>query len=145
MDKRVLLLTADKGLGDLVRAQVENLGCRCTVADGLESGIGAVDWAEVAVLDLATEELSSLRRLRDEAPGVRTLVIAQDDVQAEPARHAGVEGVVVEPFSIPELVTAFRDVAGAGAGGDADTVVDLRTGQPQAAPVADEAPWWASR
>lgn len=145
MDKRVLLLTADKGLGDLVRAQVENLGCRCTVADGLESGIGAVDWAEVAILDLATEELSSLRRLRDEAPGVRTLVIAQDDVQAEPARHAGVEGVVVEPFSIPELVTAFRDVAGAGAGGDADTVVDLRTGQPQAAPVADETPWWASR
>ena len=143
MDKRVLLLTADKGLGDLVRAQVENLGCRCTVADGLEAGIGAVDWAEVAILDLATEDLSSLRRLRDEASGVRTLVIAPDELEAEPARHAGVEGVVVEPFSIPELVAAFREVAGASAG-DA-TVVDLRTGQPQAAPQVDDAPWWATR
>ncbi|MGV3759290.1 MAG: hypothetical protein ACO1PW_07060 [Actinomycetota bacterium] len=142
MDKRVLLLTADKGLGDLVRAQVENLGCRCTVAEGFESGIGAIDWAEVAVLDLATEDLASLRRLREEAPGVRTLVIAPDDVQAEPARHAGVEGVVVEPFSIPELVAALREVAGGGTSGD--VVVDLR-GRPAAGPVVDDAPWWASR
>lgn len=143
MDKRVLLLTADKGLGDLVRAQVENLGCRCTVADGLETGIGAVDWAEVAILDLATEDLTSLRRLRDEAPGVRTLVIAPDDVQAEPARNAGVEGILVEPFSIPELVAAMREVAGPN-GGDAG-VVDLRAGGSGAAQPADDAPWWATR
>jgi|GEM_PF-4653983 DNA-binding response OmpR family regulator len=144
MDKRVLLLTADKGLGDLVRAQVENLGCRCTVADGLGTGIGAVDWAELAILDLATEELGSLRRLREEAPGVRTLVIAPDDLQAEPARNAGVEGILVEPFSIPELVTALREVDSPAAGGD-DVLVDLRADRSPAAPVADDAPWWATR
>ena len=49
----------------------------------------------------------------------------------------------MEPFSIPELVAALREVAGAGAG-DA-TVVDLRTGRPQAAPQVDDAPWWATR
>ncbi|MFP5255061.1 MAG: hypothetical protein ACLGI8_04335 [Acidimicrobiia bacterium] len=143
MDKRVLLLTADKGLGDLVRAQVENLGCRCTVADGLETGLGAVDWAEVAILDLATEDLTSLRRLRDEAPAVRTLVIAPDDLQAGPARNAGVEGVLVEPFSIPELVAAVREVAGSN-GGDA-AVVDLRADGSQTVEPADDVPWWATR
>ncbi len=33
MDLRVVVLSADLALGELVRAQVDNLGCRCAVVD----------------------------------------------------------------------------------------------------------------
>ena len=143
MDMRVLVLTGDRGLGDLVRAQVENLGCRCTVAASFEEAAGALEWADAAIIDLAGDAVGNLRRLRAEAPELRVLAVAEDELQAEPARNAWVTGVLVEPFSIADLVAAVRDlqpVAPEGA-----EVVDLRTGKRDAADAEEDAPWWATR
>jgi DNA-binding response OmpR family regulator len=143
MDMRVLVLTGDRGLGDLVRAQVENLGCRCTVAASFEEAAGALEWAEAAIIDLAGDAVGNLRRLRSEAPELRVLAVAEDELQAEPARNAWVSGVLVEPFSIAELVAAVRSLQPVAAG--SAEVVDLRTGQRTTAALPDDAPWWATR
>lgn len=143
MEMRVLVLSGDRGLADLVRAQVENLGCRCTVASSFEEAAGALEWAEAAVIDLAGDAVGNLRRLRAEAPDLRVLAVAEDELQAEPARNAWVSGVLVEPFSIADLVAAVRSLQpGGGAEG---AVVDLRTGQRAEAEVPEDAPWWATR
>jgi DNA-binding response OmpR family regulator len=143
MDMRVLVLTGDRGLGDLVRAQVENLGCRCTVAASFEEAAGALEWADAAIIDLAGDAVGNLRRLRAEAPDLRVLAVAEDELQAEPARNAWVSGVLVEPFSIADLVAAVRNLQPVVAG--SAEVVDLRTGQRTSAAVPDDAPWWATR
>ena len=54
---------------------------------------------------------------------------------------AGADQVLVEPFSIADVVDAVRTL-----GPTADAlIVDLRTGEATPAPVVDEAPWWATR
>lgn len=141
MDLRVLVLTTDRDIAELVRTQAENLGCRCTVADGFDQGLSSVGWAEAAIVDLAGEGLADLNRLRVESPLLRVLALAPDQVQADAARSAGAHQVLLEPLSIPEVIDAVRAL---GNFGDAE-VVDLRTGERQAAPAVDDAPWWATR
>jgi DNA-binding response OmpR family regulator len=138
MDLRVLVLSADHDLAELVRAQVENLGCRCSVVatyDDLGTGL---EWADAAVVDLAGPGLDDLSRLRVEAPKVKVLAIAPDEPLAAAARNAGVEGLLQEPFSIAEVIEAVRAIGRV----DAD-VVDLRSAAP--AEELDDAPWWATR
>jgi DNA-binding response OmpR family regulator len=139
MDLRVMVLTPHRELGDLVRAQVENLGCRCMVAETFEECVSSLDWAEAAVVDLAGDGLADLNRIRLGAPLARVLAVAPDELMADAARKAGVSQTLVEPFSIAELVDAVRALAPVA------EVVDLRTGERAPAPAADDAPWWATR
>jgi len=139
MDLRVLVLTADHELSDLVRAQVENLGCRCTVAETFEECLGSLEWAEAAIVDLAGDGLADLNRIRLEAPLARVLAVAPDEAGAEAARAAGASQTLTEPFSIAQVVDAVRALAPVA------EVVDLRTGERTAAPAPDDAPWWATR
>ena len=141
MDLRVLVLTADPGLSELVRAQVENLGCVCTLRDSYDEASLAVDWADAAIVDLVGDGLDDLCRLRVEAPRVRILAIAPDAVQEKAARSAGADQVLVEPFAIAEVVEAVRAL---GSPGEA-LVVDIRTGAATPPPAVEDAPWWASR
>jgi DNA-binding response OmpR family regulator len=142
MDLRVLVLTADLGLSELIRAQVENLGCVCTLRETYDDASSAIDWADAAIVDLVNDGIDDLCRLRVEAPRVRILAIAPDAVQERAATSAGADRVLVEPFAIAEVVEAVRAL---GPNHDAP-VVDIRTGvAAEAPPVEEEAPWWASR
>lgn len=141
MDLRVLVLTADLGLSELVRAQVENLGCVCSMRATYDEASSTIDWADAAIIDLVGDGIDDLSRLRVEAPRVRILAIAPDAVQEAAAHAAGADQVLVEPFSISTLVDAVRAL---GPSGDA-LVVDIRTGVTTEAPKVEEAPWWATR
>jgi DNA-binding response OmpR family regulator len=141
MDLRVLVLTADLGLSELIRAQVENLGCVCTLRATYDEASSAIDWADAAIVDLVDDGLDDLCRLRVEAPRVRILAIAPDAVQEQAATSAGADRVLVEPFAIAEVVEAVRAL---GPRGEA-SVVDIRTGLASEAPEVEDAPWWASR
>lgn len=141
MDLRVLVLTADHGLGELVASQVENLGCTCNRAETYDEGSTALSWADAAIVDLAGDGLDDLNRLRVEAPLVRVLAVAPDKKLGKGAKSAGADRVLVEPFSIADVIDAIRSMAPSN---DAE-VVDLRTGERKAAPVVDDAPWWATR
>ena len=141
MDLRVLVLSADHDLGELVRAQVDNLGCGTTLAETYNEGSSALSWADAAIIDLAGGGLDDLYRLRVEAPLVRVLAITPDPELEAGARSAGAEQVLIEPFSIADLVQAVRHLSPSA---DAE-VVDLRTGERTPAPVVDDAPWWATR
>jgi DNA-binding response OmpR family regulator len=141
MDLRVLVLTADLGLSELLRTQVENLGCQYTGRETYDEASATIGWADAAIIDLDGNGLDDLNRLRVEAPRVRILAIAPDAVQEDAARSAGADQVLVEPFAIAEVVEAVRAL---GPSGDAK-VIDLRTGLATAAPVVDDAPWWATR
>ena len=141
MDLRVLILTGDVGLSELVRAQVENLGCSCSIQASYDAAEASIGWADAAIIDLVGDGLDDLNRLRVEAPRVRVLAIAPDAALGDSARSSGAVQVLVEPFAISSLVDAVRAL---GPNTDA-LVVDLRTGQVTAAPAAAEAPWWATR
>jgi DNA-binding response OmpR family regulator len=144
MDMRVLLMSADRHVADLIRAQVENLGCRTTVASSFEAASGALDWAEAAIVDLAGEAVDDLLRLRVAVPSLPILAVARDELEAAPARHAWVSGVLVEPFSITELVTAVRALQ-PEARPSGGAVIDLRT-RPHLAPgLTEDDLWWATR
>jgi DNA-binding response OmpR family regulator len=141
MDLRVLVLTADHDLGELVRAQVDNLGCTCSLAETYDEGSSALAWADAAIVDLAGDGLEDLYRLRIEAPLVRVLGIAPDASIEGPARSAGADPVLIEPFAITDLVAAVRTLAP-----NADAaVVDLRTGERTAAPAVEDAPWFSTK
>ena len=141
MDLRVLVLSADHDLGEIIRTQVENLGCRSSVAETFDEGSSALGWCDAAVVDLAGDGLDYLNQLRVEAPLVRVLAIAPDEAMEAGARIAGADRVLVEPFSIADLIGAIRALA---PNMDAE-VVDLRTGERTPAPAVEEAPWWATR
>src|SRR5215218_3746062 len=57
MDLRVLVLTGDQGLADLVRSQAENLGCACTMRDSYDGASASIGWADAAVIDLEGDGL----------------------------------------------------------------------------------------
>jgi DNA-binding response OmpR family regulator len=141
MDLRVLVLTADLGLSELIRAQVENLGCVCTLRDSYDEASSSIDWADAAIVDLVDDGIDDLCRIRVEAPRVRILAIAPNLEHEQAARSAGADQVLVEPFAIADVVEAVRAL---GPTGDA-SVVDIRTGVVTEAPAVDDAPWWASR
>jgi DNA-binding response OmpR family regulator len=142
MDLRVLVLTGDLGLSELLRTQVENLGCNSTVRATYDEASPSIDWADAAIIDLAGEGLDDLNRLRVEAPRVRILAVAVDAEQEEAARSAGADQVLVEPFSIAELINAVRTLGPNASAG----VIDLRTGVAVSADAStDDAPWWATR
>ena len=141
MDLRVLVLTADLGLAELLRTQVENLGCACTMRDSYDTAGPSMEWADAAIIDLAGDGIDDLSRLRVEAPRLRVLAVATSAGQEAAALSAGADQVLVEPFSIADVVDAVRTL-----GPTADAlIVDLRTGEATPAPAVDEAPWWATR
>lgn len=141
MDLRVLVLIADRDLGELVRAQVENLGCRCSHVESYDDAGTALSWADAVIVDLVGPGLDELSRLRVEAPRVRTLAIAPDAALEATARSVGADHVLSEPFSVVDLVTAVRAMDRSA---DAE-VVDLRTGDRTAAPAVEGAPWFSTR
>lgn len=143
MDLRVLVLTGDLGLAELLRTQVENVGAACNMRTCYDDAGGCLEWADAAIIDLVGSGLDDLNRLRVECPRVRVLAIAPDKVQEGSARSAGADEVLVEPFTVAEIVEAVRHLAPTPSG-DA-TVVDLTTGEAKPAPAVDDAPWWATR
>jgi DNA-binding response OmpR family regulator len=142
MDLRVLVLTADAGLAELLRTQVENLGGACSLQDSYDTASQSLDWADAVIIDLAGDGLDDLNRLRVESPRLRVLAIATTALQEGSARSCGADEVLVEPFTIADVIEAVRTLGPTI--GDA-TVIDLRTGEASEAPVVDEAPWWATR
>lgn len=142
MDLRVLVISGDSGLSELMAAQAENLGCQCTLRATFDDAASNLDWADAAVVDLAGDGVDDLSRLRVEAPRLRVLAVAPGPEAEEAARSAGVDRVLLEPFSIAEVVTALRGLAPASA--DAQ-VIDLRTREVTPAPVVDDAPWFSTR
>jgi len=134
----MLVLTSDPGSAELLRTQVENLGCSCSVFDGYAEASSAIDWADAAVVDLAGEGLDHLTRLRVESPQVPILAVAPDPRSATEAEAAGADRVLVEPFTIADLIESLRSLASE----PAPEVIDLRAVEPVAA--GDEEPWWAS-
>lgn len=141
MDLRVLVLTADHDLGELVRAQVENLGCRCSHVTSYGEASGSLSWADAVVVDLVGDGLDDLNRLRVEAPRVRTLAIAAGDEHEQAARSAGADVVLTEPFSVIELVASVRAMDRSGEA----VVVDLSSGERSPAPAVDDLPWFSTR
>ena len=144
MDLRVLVLTRDLGLAELLRTQVENLGAAVNLRGSYDEAGASLDWADAAVIDLAGSGLDDLNRLRVESPRLRVLAIATDTLQEGSARSAGADEVLVEPFAITDVVEGVRRLSPVAADGDA-TVIDLATGEATAAPAVDDAPWWATR
>lgn len=144
MDLRLIVLSSDAGLADMVRAQAENVGCACNTARDATEAIAMLGWADAAVIDLAGSGLVELRALKEQAPELRVLAIAVEAEQADQGRAAGAEAVLAEPFSIPELIEAVRALEAPTK--RSDGVIDLRTGSNKgAAAEADDAPWWATR
>lgn len=139
MDLRVLVLTGDTGLAELLRAQVENLGCPCSLVDSYDEASATLGWADAAIVDLAGDGLDDLSRLRVEAPRLRVLAIAPDEALAAAARSAGADQVLVEPFVVAEVVDAVRHLGPQ----PVTEVVDLRSGEQPV--VVEDAPWWATR
>ncbi len=139
MDLRVLVLTADTPLGELIKAQVDNLGCACATSTEYPATAAALDWADAVVVDLV-EGLDDLHRLRRDAPTMRVVGVAPDEKVAASATAAGAYSVLMEPFSITDIIEHIRTL---GRGAD-EAMVDLRN---PAEPVstADDKPWWATR
>ncbi len=147
MSSDVVVLTDDEALADVVAPQVTNLGRSCRwvprsadVADALGSAAGI----EAAVVDLAMAGGTELVAQLVDA-GASVVAIAPDGRAADAVRErARAAEVVVEPFSIVELVEALRSLdphpldSAAGSGGRA-AVIDLRRA------AADHRPWWATR
>ncbi len=143
MDLRVLVLTRDLGMAELLRTQVENLGAACNLRESYDEAGGALDWADAAIIDVAGPGIDDLNRLRVECPRLRVLAIAPDSVQEGSARSAGADEVLVEPFTIADVIERVRRLSPSVVS-DA-TVIDLTTGEAKAAPIVDDAPWWATR
>src|SRR5688500_10119861 len=147
MDARMLVVSADRGLSELLRPQVENQGCECRIADCYDEASFHPEWADALLLDLELPDggIETLHRLQIEAPDVRVVAIATNDTDAEAAREAGVERVLSEPFSIADVVDAVRSV-GVNCGAE---VIDLREARADLASVrtgaTDDRPWWATR
>jgi DNA-binding response OmpR family regulator len=144
MDLRVLVLTRDLGLAELLRTQVENLGAAVNLRGSYDEAGASLDWADAAVIDLAGSGLDDLNRLRVESPRLRVLAIAMDTLQEGSARSAGADEVLVEPFAITDVVEGVRRLSPVAADSDA-TVIDLATGEATTAPAVDDGPWWATR
>jgi DNA-binding response OmpR family regulator len=140
MDLRVLVLTADPGLADLLRTQVENLGAACNLRASYDEASPSLHWADAAIIDLAGDGLDDLNRLRVECPRLRVLAIAVDDLQEGSARSAGADEVLVEPFAIADVVEVVRRLAP----NDNAQVIDLRTGETTEAPIPVDGPWFAT-
>ena len=139
MDLRVLVLTKDLGMAELLRTQVENLGGATNVRETYDEMSSSLDWADAAIIDLAGDGLDDLNRLRVECPRLRVLAVATDPIHEEAARSAGADEVMVEPFSVADIVEAIRKLGPTGA-----QVIDLRTGEVSEAPAPVEGPWFAT-
>jgi DNA-binding response OmpR family regulator len=140
MDLRVLVLTKDLGIAELLRTQVENLGGASTVRETYDEMSPLLEWADAAIIDLAGDGLDDLNRLRVECPRLRVLAVATDPDQGESARSAGADEVMVEPFAVADVVDAIRKLGPSGSA----QVIDLRTGEVSEAPSEVDGPWFAT-
>ena len=145
MEARVVIVTADEGVAETIRAQATNLGAVVNRAYEPSVAPDKLEWADAVIVDLLLEGSSAL--VAELAPTRAVLAVASTPEQGLAAAEVGA-AVLTEPFSIVQLVEALRTLV-AGAPQHA-AVVDLR-GQPVApaaaapAEVADDLPWWATR
>jgi DNA-binding response OmpR family regulator len=144
VDARMLVVTADDRLVELLRPQVENQGCECHVAGSYDEASAQLPWADALILDLELPGggLDALRRIRIEVPDARIIVVATSPADAEAAALGGVDGTLLEPFSIAEVIEMIRSVRVQRA-----EVIDLRAvAEDDVVPLhAGELPWWATR
>lgn len=138
----VVVLTEDRALADVIAPQLTNLGRDCRWVAGPPGGADI----EFAVVDLAMDGGADLVTGLT-AAGSTVVAIAPDARAADELASAAPGAVVVvEPFSIVELIDALHTLdpdradgtGGDGTGGDG-TVIDLRRH------VVDDRPWWATR
>jgi DNA-binding response OmpR family regulator len=147
VDARMLVVTADRDLAELLRPQVENQGSECTVAESYDEASLLLSWADSLVVDLELPcgGLDAVRRFKVEAPQVRIVAVATSEADAAAAASLGVDQVLQEPFTIADVVHAVRSVAAQVA---ADVpVIDLRApvAGAETVPAPDDRPWWATR
>ncbi len=140
MDLRALVLTKDADLGAVLRTQVENLGGACTHRETYDELSSSLTWADAAIIDLAGDGLDDLNRLRVESPRLRVLAVATNASDEEAARLAGADDVLLEPFSIADIVDGIRRLAPL----TTTQVIDLSTGEVSTAPTPVEGPWFAT-
>ena len=140
MDLRALVLTKDADLGAVLRTQVENLGGACTLRETYDALSSSLTWADAAIIDLAGDGLDDLNRLRVESPRLRVLAVATNASDEEAARSAGADDVLLEPFSIADIVDGIRRLAPL----TTTQVIDLSTGEVSTAPTPVEGPWFAT-
>ncbi len=140
MDLRALVLTKDADLGAVLRTQVENLGGACTLRETYDELSSSLTWADAAIIDLAGDGLDDLNRLRVESPRLRVLAVATNASDDEAARLAGADDVLLEPFSIADIVDGIRRLAPL----TTTQVIDLSTGEVSTAPTPVEGPWFAT-
>ena len=140
MDLRALVLTKDADLGAVLRTQVENLGGACTLRETYDELSSSLTWADAAIIDLAGDGLDDLNRLRVESPRLRVLAVATNASDEEAARLAGADDVLLEPFSIADIVDGIRRLAPL----TTTQVIDLSTGEVSTAPTPVEGPWFAT-
>jgi DNA-binding response OmpR family regulator len=140
MDLRALVLTKDADLGAVLRTQVENLGGACTLRETYDELSSSLTWADAAIIDLAGDGLDDLNRLRVESPRLRVLAVATNASDEEAARSAGADDVLLEPFSIADIVDGIRRLAPLTTA----QVIDLDTGEVSTAPTPVEGPWFAT-
>jgi CheY-like chemotaxis protein len=147
VNAKMLVLTADPGLCELLRPQVENQGCDCYVAESYDEAAQLLGRAEALLVDLELPGggLDAIRRLLVEAPELRIVAIATNAADASAAEAIGVQRVLQEPLSIADVVDAVRSAAAPTAGAE---VIELRTPVTDTAGVLsfeDDLPWWATR
>ena len=140
MELRLIVMSGDSSMAEMLRAQAENIGCRCNSAAGYDEAVGELEWADAVLIDLAGDGIADLTKLRKAAPDLHTLAIAVDVKQARRARKLGADLVLEEPFAIPDLVEGIRSLQA-----PASDVVDLRDAEVAPVPEPDDAPWWATR
>ena len=144
MDARMLVVSADRGLVELLRPQVENVGCESRLADCAAEVDRHLAWADAMLLDLELPDggMDVLRHARDEAADVQVVAVATNETDAVLASDLGAVRVLLEPFSITDVVEAVRAV-GTPTGAK---VIDLRDKvSARLADEADDRPWFATQ
>ena len=106
MDLRVLVLTKDLGLAELLRTQVENLGGACTVRETYDelsrrsTGPTPPSSTSPATASTTSTACGSSAHACGCWPSPPT------PRQEDAARSAGADEVLVEPFAIADIVDA---------------------------------------
>lgn len=140
MDARVVVVTADDGLAEVVMPQVSNLGATVVRAEDTGSARGRLEWADGFVVDLVLDGGSELASELLDVVGPGVLVVAPSGDSAGWAADRGAV-VLAEPFSIVDVVEGLRAlVSGRQVVVGDGNVIDLRSRF-----EADDRPWWATR
>ena len=112
-----LLLCADEEVHDLAASWLGEGGMRAISAHGVDEALRQIAAERIDLLVLDTQPiympgLPSLRKLKDEQPDLRVIMIPRIDEPPEVglARISGVDAVLLRPVSKAKLLSAVADL-----------------------------------